>query len=199
MELLHHIESQDAPTLVLLHGYGSNKEDLFSLKPYLPPVNLFCFQAPVSLPFGGFAWYSIDWTNGTKIIDPMEVDAMAGSVWTEIQRSVKEFELSGPLVIGGFSQGAILSLAMLKNQVEASGFLLMSGYALPEWSGETWESNVPIFQSHGTADAVIPFQWAQQGAQPLESNPNFSFKAYSMGHNLNSECIQDVFDFLKQF
>ena len=45
--------------LFLLHGYGSHEEDLFSFANYLPEDYLIIsLRAPLSLSFGGYAWYS---------------------------------------------------------------------------------------------------------------------------------------------
>ena len=77
LEHIYHIEHVQSPTLVLLHGYGSNMHDLFGLKPYLPPMNILCFQAPKNIGMGGFAWYDITWDNGNKIIDAEEVHSVA--------------------------------------------------------------------------------------------------------------------------
>ena len=163
LQHLHHIESKEAPTLVLLHGYGSNMQDLFGLKPYLPPMNLVCFQAPKDIGMGGFAWYDINWDNGTKIIDDGEVASVAKQVVESIADWTQQHELTGPVICGGFSQGAILSMAILRSDFNASGYVLMSGYMLPEWRDDNWKIKVPVLQTHGTMDHVIPFDWAIYG------------------------------------
>ncbi len=198
LQHLHHIESKEAPTLVLLHGYGSNMQDLFGLKPYLPPMNLVCFQAPKDIGMGGFAWYDINWDNGTKIIDDGEVASVAKQVAENIADWTQQHELTGPVICGGFSQGAILSMAILRSDFNASGYVLMSGYMLPEWRDDNWKIKVPVLQTHGTMDHVIPFDWAVSGAELLQSDL-YSFKSYPMAHNLNAECISDVQQFLEQF
>ena len=49
-----------SPVIILLHGYGSNAEDLFSFAPYLPANHtVISLEAPISLPMGGHAWYDI--------------------------------------------------------------------------------------------------------------------------------------------
>ena len=55
-------QQQESPVLLLLHGYGSNEEDLVGLAPHLNP-NLVSVsvRAPHELPFGGFAWFNIEW------------------------------------------------------------------------------------------------------------------------------------------
>lgn len=198
LQYLQHIESNEAPTLVLLHGYGSNMQDLFGLKSYLPPMNLVCFQAPKDIGMGGFAWYDINWDNGNKIIDDVEVTSVANQVVESIINWTQEHELVGPIICGGFSQGAILSMGILKGGFEAAGYVLMSGYMLPEWRNDHWKIEVPVLQTHGTMDHVIPFDWAASGAELLQSDL-YSFKSYPMAHNLNAECISDVRQFLEQF
>lgn len=198
LEHIYHIEHAQSPTLVLLHGYGSNMHDLFGLKPYLPPMNILCFQAPKNIGMGGFAWYDINWDNGTKIIDAEEVHSVARLVEESIALWKEAHNIDGPVVCGGFSQGAILSMAILKKEYEASGYVLMSGYMLPEWRNADWNISAPVLQTHGTMDHVIPYEWAESGAKLLE-HKDFEFKSYPMAHNLNAECIEDVNRFLKQF
>ena len=60
--LIRHSESKkDSPSIFLLHGYGSNKEDLFSLEGFLPKNHtVISLEAPILLPFGGFTWFDVD-------------------------------------------------------------------------------------------------------------------------------------------
>lgn len=200
LDAVYHIEGPEAPTLVLLHGYGSNKEDLYGLRPYLPACNLLCLQAPESLGMGGYAWYPIHWENGGKIIDPSDVEAAADLVVSSVENWRKEHGIAGKLFYGGFSQGAILSTRLLLNGIAADGYVLMSGYALPEWHPTlaSFSTEIPIIQTHGTADPVIPFAWAESGATLLKTNPGFSFHSYPMGHQLNPACLQDIRSFLEK-
>jgi len=172
--------------------------DLFGLKPYLPPMNILCFQAPKDIGMGGFAWYDINWDNGNKIIDAEEVHSAALHVEESITLWKETHNINGAIICGGFSQGAILSMAILKGAYKAAGYVLMSGYMLPEWRNTDWNINAPVLQTHGTMDHVIPYEWAERGAKLLE-NKDFEFKSYPMAHNLNAECIEDVKQFLQQF
>ena len=198
LHYLDHIENIDAPALALLHGYGSNMHDLYSLKAYLPPVNIICLQAPKVLENEAFAWYDINWDNGAKIIDSAEVASAAIEVQNAILSWIDSHKIRGKLLIGGFSQGAILSLAILKSAFKADGYVIMSGYMLPEWRDEYLEIDIPVLQTHGTMDQVIPFDWAKSGTELIRGN-HFKFKSYPMAHNLNGDCIQDVSEFLEQF
>jgi phospholipase/carboxylesterase len=197
LEHVSYIDSPESPTLMLLHGYGSNKDDLFSLQPYFPGMNILCFQAPKSLDQGGFAWYDIDWTNGTKIIDPAAVKDISRSVMSDIDTWKNKNHITGKTIVGGFSQGGILSMSIYSLNYEADAFVVMSGYMLPEWAEFNWLKDTPLLQTHGMADPVIPFEWAEAGALKLGMNPNYSFNSYQMGHHLNAQCITDVQLFLE--
>jgi len=198
LSYIHHISDPKLPTLVLLHGYGSNKEDLYGLKPYLPKLNIVCFQGPISLGMGGYAWYPIEWENGAKMIDGDAVEEAAQLVLESLKTWQEQHVESNEVFIGGFSQGAITSLQILLQGFRAKGFVLMSGYALPEWHEalKSISTDAPIFQSHGMMDPVIPYTWAQATAEGLSHLNEYTFHSYPMAHSLNALCLQDIHAFL---
>ena len=54
--------NEKSGSIFMFHGYGSNKEDLFSLEQYLPQSHtIISLEAPLRLPFGGFSWFDIDY------------------------------------------------------------------------------------------------------------------------------------------
>ena len=59
--LIRRSEKSSKPSSIFMfHGYGSNKEDLFSLEQYLPASQtIISLEAPLRLPFGGFSWFDI--------------------------------------------------------------------------------------------------------------------------------------------
>ena len=57
--------SSKAPLLIMLHGYGSNEQDLFSFAGELPEdLFIISLRAPVRLEQSGFAWFEINWSGG---------------------------------------------------------------------------------------------------------------------------------------
>ena len=198
LSYIHHISDPKHPTLVLLHGYGSNKEDLYGLKPYLPELNIVCFQAPILLGMGGYAWYPIEWENGAKMIDGEAVEEAAKLLLESLNTWQEQHVQSNEVFIGGFSQGAITALQILLQGFKAKGFVLMSGYALPEWHEalRLLSTDVPIFQSHGTMDPVIPFKWAETTSDGLSHLRGYTFHSYPMAHSLNTQCLLDICEFL---
>ncbi len=64
---LHHlvrepkIKKDKNPLLLLLHGYGSNEEDLFSFASELPEdYYVVSARAPYDMMYGSYAWYAIN-------------------------------------------------------------------------------------------------------------------------------------------
>ena len=56
--------NKKAGSIFMFHGYGSNKEDLFSLEQFFPKsYTVVSFDAPISLPFGGYSWFNIDYSD----------------------------------------------------------------------------------------------------------------------------------------
>src|SRR5690606_19024868 len=63
-------ETAEPALLILLHGVGSNEQDLFGLAPDLDPrFTVLSVRAPVSLPYGGFGWYQVQFTPRGPVID----------------------------------------------------------------------------------------------------------------------------------
>ena len=122
-----------SPVIFLLHGYGSHADDLFSFAPYLPENHaIIALQAPLSLPFGGFAWYSIniDVTAG-KWSDDDEARKAIEMLLTAIPNLCQKHHLdTQDITLFGFSQGAILSWAigldhphLIRRVVALSGYV----------------------------------------------------------------------------
>jgi len=64
---LHHlvrepkVKLDNNPAIILLHGYGSNEEDLFSFATELPDeYYVISARAPYDMMYGSYAWYAIN-------------------------------------------------------------------------------------------------------------------------------------------
>mgnify|MGYP006126277595 CR=1 FL=1 len=96
----------------LIHGYGSNSDDLFSFESSLPKdLTIISLEAPIKIDSGGFAWYSINynedfkkWSNDDEAKESIEM------IYFSIKELTIKYNLNPlDLSILGFSQGAILS------------------------------------------------------------------------------------------
>jgi phospholipase/carboxylesterase len=67
--------AKPAPALLLLHGVGSNEQDLMGLAPMLDPRFLIVSaRAPITLQYGSYGWYHVQFTDDGHIINPEEAE-----------------------------------------------------------------------------------------------------------------------------
>ena len=198
--------TSSTPLLVLIHGYGSNEEDLFSFVPTLPKDWLVVsFRAPKDTPYGGYAWYDIDLTNPEKYVDVEQAEAAISGIMEAIMKISNQYGLvDNPTHLCGFSQGGILSYAMaLRFPQLFNKIACLSSY--PE---EKLLTNIVkdkkkleqlrFFVSHGTDDAVIPMDWGRKAAELLyDLSCYFSFREYMSGHGVNQKNYMDLMTFFE--
>jgi phospholipase/carboxylesterase len=167
-------------TCVLLHGFGAPGDDLVPLAHELDArTTRFVFPA-APLELGGMygdsrAWWLLDLEKlerdlaaGTPRDRRSEIPAGLHAVRDQLSRVLDQlivkFQIER-LVLGGFSQGAMLALDVaLHRQTKPSALLLMSGTLLAEseWAPRMASlAGVPIVQSHGKADQLLPFSIAE--------------------------------------
>ena len=101
------------------------------------------------------------------------------------------------VIIGGFSQGAALSLyygATSNNKI--NGIVCFSGF-LPNFSYAHKNMDTPILKIHGTHDDIIDIRVSQQSMSQINFS-NLNSKSYNMGHNVVNEQISDFLEFLEK-
>lgn len=195
------LTDQPHPMLVLLHGFGSDEKDLMALRPYIDPVwAIVSIRAPFRQG-AGFRWYALE-PGGAWDLNEFHQSMEALTQWLEKLPSRFPQVSSDATVIGGFSQGAALALALglFDFQVPVAGILALSGY-LPHLPAQepTWR-NLPVFWGHGENDPVLAYTLAQKGHHELlERGIGVSFHSYSAGHEVVEEELVHAGAWLKQF
>ena len=197
------IESKNPPLLLLLHGYGSNEQDLFSFASELPDeLLIISARAPMSLGFGSYAWYTIhfDNTNG-KFSDIDEAKESRDKIATFIDEITTTYSVNkNEIFLLGFSQGTILSYSIALNYPKKVQYVIaLSGYInqelLPLEINKNNYKNQDFYISHGTVDQVIPVDWARQAPEFLNSlKIKNSYQEYMVGHGV---APQNFYDFKK--
>ena len=137
--------------LVLLHGYGAAGDDLVPLGRRLAREAGFKVvlpEAPIDLG-GGRAWFN---RRGDQI--PEEVRRARGQLASLVAALRTQADV---LVVGGFSQGAMMSADLALETDELEGVILFSGATLPFWSSAR-RPGLPVLVTHGFADRVLPIE-----------------------------------------
>ena len=193
------------PAIILIHGYGSNMDDLFSFANYLPEqYTIISIHAPLELPFGGGAWYSINFdSNLKKWSDNDEAKNSLGQIIDQLDYFTSTYELNpNNISLIGFSQGAILSWSLLLDHPYLfRRAICMSGYInqeiLQKSIGEY--RNVLAYSSHGLNDFTVPYDWAKSSILTLkENNPKVVFNTYPDGHYVSPENFESILNWIKR-
>ena len=189
------------PLLLLLHGYGSNEEDLFSFATELPDDSyVISVRAPYDLQPYGHAWYAIHFdADENKFSDNIQAKQSVELIAGFIEEIVKQYPIDAKNVtLIGFSQGAILSYATALTYPEkVAKVVALSGYfnkeIMPEVIDTKAISHLKFFVSHGSVDQVIPVEWARKAKPALENlGLEVEYHEYPVGHGV---APQNFFDF----
>jgi phospholipase/carboxylesterase len=194
------------PLLLLLHGYGSNEEDLFSFASELPDeYYVISARAPYDLQYRSYAWYAINFdADQNKFSDHNQAILSRDLVVKFIEELKVQFPIdSSDITLIGFSQGSILSYSIAlsyPNIVQRVGAL--SGYLNLEINRDSYRDNdfqgLKIFSSHGTVDQVIPVEWARK-TDPILNNLgiNSTYREYPIGHGVSPQNFFDLKNWLE--
>jgi len=209
---LHHIvrepkvKKDKNPLILLLHGYGSNEEDLFSFASELPDeYYVISARAPYDLMYNSFAWYAINFdADENKFSDIEQAQSSRVLIATFIDEVVQNYAINAnDVTLIGFSQGCILSYAVaLTYPQKVQRVVAMSGYWNAEIAEENYAkndfSNLKIFASHGTVDQVIPVDWARNSIPKIKAlGINIIFKEYPVGHGVAPQNFFDLKNWLQ--
>jgi len=188
------------PLLIMLHGYGSNEQDLFSFATELPKELLIVSaKAPLTLGIGSYAWYSINFDgNNGKFSDLDEARKSIQQIENFIDTIIEKYKVNTKKVfLLGFSQGSILSYAVaLKNPTKVQHVVALSGYInrelIPKEMKKEAYKKLDFFISHGTLDQVLPIDWSRSSLPILENlDIKFEYKEYPVGHGVNPQNFSD--------
>lgn len=201
------IKSDTNPLLLLLHGYGSNEEDLFSFASELPEeYYVISARAPHPMPPYGNAWYSIHFDNdANKFSDDDEAIESRQLISKFIDELIETYPIDkNKVTLIGFSQGAILSYAVaLSNPEKIQRVVALSGYINPAIISDGYTENdlskLKFFISHGTVDQVIPVDWARKAPEFLNAlGLDVVYKEYPVGHGVAPQNFYDFKSWLQQ-
>ena len=204
-------------TVILLHGFGAPGDDLVSLAEYLDLPARFVFpEAPLEL--GGMygdarAWWMLDLSSLERELrsgNPHDRSAELPEGLPAARQQVSRFvdqvaarfaTTDDRIVLGGFSQGAMVSLDVaLHRDTRLAGVVMMSGtlIAASEWEPRMQKlAGVPVFQSHGRGDALLPFVVAESLRDKLKTaGALVEWHQFVGGHEIPAGVLAELGRFL---
>jgi phospholipase/carboxylesterase len=175
--------------VILSHGFGAPGNDLvpvgdalLHLEPALGKDTQFIFPAaPMSLDsrglYGGLAWWLIDLEARLLAIEAGQLDTFrndlpegmeeaSDALLSTVEVALDQSGLDASrLIIGGFSQGSMVSTDVaLRMKDRPKGLAVLSGTLLCE---DRWKAlaphrgPLPVLQTHGRYDPILPYVGAE--------------------------------------
>jgi len=163
--------------VVLLHGYGSNGDDLISLAPYwadlIPDAEFVSPNAPFPCemnPFGGFQWFGLEDRNPAVMLSGAQAAAAILNAYLDAALKARGLDES-KLALVGFSQGTMMSLHVgPRRKVAPAAIVGYSGALIAaHLLGAELKSKPPVLLVHGMADQVVPFAAMDAAASALQA------------------------------
>lgn len=194
--------------VVLLHGYGSDGNDLIGLAPYwrqiFPDALFVAPNGPHACDINpqGFQWFPLDLSReisrltGSEAARP-SINAFLEDLWAETGLGPED------TILGGFSQGAMMALDVgFRMEKPLLGIVAFSGGVIdPDNVGAHIKSKPPVCLVHGAEDDVVPVSMSVVGGEALKkSGIDVSVHVSpGAGHTIAPDGLQVAGEFLQRF
>ena len=190
------------PTIIALHGRGSNERDLIGLAPYLPKQFLWISpRGTFSLGPDAYEWFQLVQIGRP---DPTRLANALDTFDRFLDEAIEHYPVDrNQLYLLGFSQGTVISLSYLVSMPERlTGVVAQSAY-LPLESGlqidEVGIKGKPIIMTHGTYDDVLPVDWARRSHEKIQSlGANVEYHEFDMGHQVSAQSLTMIASWLEK-
>ncbi|MDQ3964205.1 MAG: phospholipase [Actinomycetota bacterium] len=191
--------------LVLWHGRGADENDLFPLLDILDPDRRLIGvtpRGPLALPPGGAHWYQI---RELGYPDPVTFHATYAAATSWLDSWLADQDIGhDKVVIGGFSQGTVMSYALTlgADRPRPAGLIAFSGF-IPTVEGLTIDvdraRDLPVVVGHGTLDPVIGVEWGRDAKAKLEdAGADLLYREYPLPHTIDPGFLPSVAAWLKE-
>jgi len=192
---------KNSKVIIMFHGYGSNKDDLFSFAKFMSPNFLIIsVQAPIQMDYNSYCWWSLNYNNDMQL--QMDIEEAENSL-NELNRfiiedlSVKYNFALNQVYLMGFSQGCMISYALSinfpKNYKKAVGLSGKIPHEIINFDEKFDYSNHNFFCSHGINDQVIPIEIGRASDKWFsEKNINHKYLEFESAHGINPQNFEQM-------
>ena len=183
----------EGPIVVMLHGYGSAPEHFLGLadRGDLPRGTLLVLpRAPLRIPGHeghGTMWFALPHPLGTLGSDRMPGAVQARERVTALLDGLSRAHPGRALILGGFSQGAMVSLDLaLRDPRPLAGLVLLSGTMIDEEATTARldaRRGLPVYVAHGTRDTVLAYEGDAHLVEVMRAHAlDVRFTTFDGGH-----------------
>jgi len=193
--------NEKKPAIFLLHGLGSNEDDLLQLvEEFKGQCHIFSLRGPITHR-PGFAFYTFE-EEGKPTREVF--DKVINFTNSFILEAIEEFELDiNQIYVIGFNQGAVVAQTLLVTLGRTiKGVAALSGF-LPAFVKEEYNTSnlnkCNIFISHGEYDYDYPVQWSEISKEYFtDLGANVTYKVYPDGHGVSPDNLRDLIAFIAE-
>jgi len=197
---------ENAPLLIMLHGYGSNEKDLIQIAPALPSgFRYISARAPQTMDYGMYGWFPLEFTPNGITVDYSAAELAHQQFIDFTGELIREYRPAGNKVfLMGFSQGAVMSYLTAFNAPELlHGVIALSGQlpekSLPTETAKPALKRLPFLVMHGIYDDILPIikgrtadEWLQQNVDDL------TYREYPVAHQISDSGIELIRTWLEE-
>lgn len=196
----------DAGSIVLFHGFGANAMDLAPLSSIAPEFDWYFPEGPLQLGRGSFAWCPVVAEEQARLRalgQHVEFEDVTPPGLADARQLALNFAADlglDKVILGGFSQGAMLAVDAALRSSLARGLVILSGSLISqdEWKSLAAGRKDRFFQSHGTFDTVLPFVRAKKLEGILKgAGMQGELIAFPGGHEITSGVAGAMADYLR--
>jgi phospholipase/carboxylesterase len=186
---------EPAGALVLFHGRGADEHDLYPLLNALDPERRLLGitpRGPLSLPPGGAHWYRL---GGIPTPDPETFFPTFSAAAAFLDALPVP---TGRVVLGGFSQGAVMSwaLGLGRSRPRPAAIMALSGF-MPEVEGFEFDfadlDGYPVAVAHGSLDPVIPVEFGRTAAARVrDAGATLLWRETAVPHTIDPRVLPEL-------
>jgi phospholipase/carboxylesterase len=193
-----------SPVLILLHGRGTNEDDLLGLADFLDPhFFIVSARAPYRFEEGhdSYTWF------GLQEIGKPDTEQFS-EAYHHLTQFIEDVKTGYPVdparvFLLGFSMGSIMAFAVALTQPNAvRGIVAHSGYipeSMPLQFAWTQLSSLSVYIAHGLHDPVIPIQKARRAQELLsKTGADLTYKEYPIQHTISEESLADLSEWFQK-
>lgn len=193
--------------LVLLHGHGSNENDILGLAEKVPDHwAVVSVRGPYQLGSNSFRWYDVGMVNGKIEINIDQEELSRKKLIDLINQIADKHHIDkSKIVVAGFSQGANMAQSLgLGEPTIAAGFGVFSGRYVAEFTPYINKSkqlqNVRVFLSHGSGDSMLPKTYADENLNKLKDlGIQITYCEDTNGHSISTKQWSEFSKWLLNF
>ena len=197
---------ENAPLLIMLHGYGSNEKDLIQIAPELPKeFRYISARAPQTMDYGMFGWFPLEFTPNGITVDHSAAQKALQQFIDFTGELISEYRPAGnKAFLMGFSQGAVMSYLTAFNAPELlHGVIALSGQlpekSLPTETAKPALRKLPFLVMHGLFDDILPIAKGRAADEWLQKHvDDLTYREYPIAHQISDNGIELIRSWLTE-